>query len=366
MPRPRNPVPSYRHHKQSGQAIVTLNVNGVRKDMLLGVYDSPESKEEYRRVLTNLEAGRYAAAAAPADLTVNELCARFWKHAQEYYRPGPDEKEASELIDFRYAIREFRGYAGDMPAREFGPIAYKALRERMVKKGWARPTINRQCGRVKRIVRWAVENELLPADRWESLRSVPGLSAGRTNAGEPEPVGPVDEAHYRAVLPLVTDRVRALLEVLEVTGMRPGEACRIRPCDIDTGAAVWCTAPRTTRRSGGGRRGRSRSANVRRRCSPRSPRPTRGSSTSRPRGRAGIRHRTRSRRGSAAGRGGRRAAAVGSTSRTRSPSRSVVRARGSELPTGIPTNCGTCSRPVCATPTTWKRRRFCWVTHGPT
>jgi integrase len=70
-----------------------------------------------------------------------------------------------------------------------------------------------------------------------------GLAAGRTNAPEPEPVGPVDEAHYRAALPFVRPQVRALLELLAVTGMRPGEACRIRPCDIDTSAAVWVYRP---------------------------------------------------------------------------------------------------------------------------
>jgi integrase len=242
MPRPKNPIPTYRLHKQSGQAIVTVNVSGVRKDMLLGAYNSPESKDEYRRVLADLAAGRLHTGA-PADITVNELCARYWKHAQEYYPPDSEGKPASELVDFRYAIREFRGYAGDMLAREFGPLAFKALRERMVGKGWARPTINRQCGRVKRIIRWAVENELVPADRWEALRAVPGLSAGRTSAREPEPIGPVDEAHYRAVLPVVSPQVRALLELLELTGMRPGEACRIRPCDIDTSEPVWVYRP---------------------------------------------------------------------------------------------------------------------------
>jgi integrase len=242
MPRPKNPVPTYRLHKQSGQAIVTVSANGTRKDLLLGKYNSPESKEEYRRVLADLEAGRLRLDA-PADITVNELCARYWKHALEYYPNGPDGKEASELADFRYAIREFREFAGHAPAREFGPLAYKALRERMVRRGWSRPWVNRQCGRVKRIIRWAVENELLPADRWEALRSVPGLAAGRTPAREPEPIGPVDEAHYRAVLPHVSGQVRGLLELLELTGMRPGEACRIRPCEIDQSGAVWVYRP---------------------------------------------------------------------------------------------------------------------------
>lgn len=44
MPRPRNPIPTYRLHKQSGQAIVTINVSGVRKDVLLGAYNSPRER----------------------------------------------------------------------------------------------------------------------------------------------------------------------------------------------------------------------------------------------------------------------------------------------------------------------------------
>jgi hypothetical protein len=44
MPRPKNPVPTYHLHKQSGQAVVTLNLNGVRRDMLLGKYGTPRAK----------------------------------------------------------------------------------------------------------------------------------------------------------------------------------------------------------------------------------------------------------------------------------------------------------------------------------
>jgi hypothetical protein len=49
--RPR--IPSYRLHRQSGQAVVTLTdaVTGQRKDRLLGKYNTPASKEEYRRVV---------------------------------------------------------------------------------------------------------------------------------------------------------------------------------------------------------------------------------------------------------------------------------------------------------------------------
>ena len=45
----RNPrgIPSYRHHRASGQAVVTLN--GI--DHYLGTWNSPESKIKYDRLI---------------------------------------------------------------------------------------------------------------------------------------------------------------------------------------------------------------------------------------------------------------------------------------------------------------------------
>lgn len=73
-------VPSYRQHKQSGQAIVTsTNSSGRRKDVLLGMYGSQESRVEYARVIAEWESsGRELPRASVADLTVGELITRFW------------------------------------------------------------------------------------------------------------------------------------------------------------------------------------------------------------------------------------------------------------------------------------------------
>ena len=50
MARP-NHIPTYRKHKSSGQAIVTLTdaLSGVRKDKLLGPYNTATSRAEYAR-----------------------------------------------------------------------------------------------------------------------------------------------------------------------------------------------------------------------------------------------------------------------------------------------------------------------------
>ncbi|WP_439621563.1 hypothetical protein [Gemmata sp.] len=114
---------------------------------------------------------------------------KFSAWAQAYYRHA-DGTPTSELEDIRHAVRPLRELFGLTAAREFGPMALKRVREAMVAKGWARGTVNQQCGRVKRVIRWAVENELVPADRWEALRAVRGLTKGRTDARETKPIGP--------------------------------------------------------------------------------------------------------------------------------------------------------------------------------
>ncbi|HUR53136.1 MAG TPA: hypothetical protein VMZ71_03320 [Gemmataceae bacterium] len=86
MPRPKNAIPTYRLHKQSGQAIVTVTAGGVRRDITRGSHGTPESKEEYRRVLADLASGRIGSGE-PADITVSELCLKFWVWAEHHYAP---------------------------------------------------------------------------------------------------------------------------------------------------------------------------------------------------------------------------------------------------------------------------------------
>jgi integrase len=246
MPRPRNPVPTYRLHRQSGQAVITLRLpDGSRKDVLLGPYGSDASKAEYERVLAEWRAagGRAAGrAAAPTGLTVNELILAYWRHAEQHYR-HPDGSPTSELDCLRAALRPFRALYGHTPAAAFGPLALKAVRERMVTSGWCRNLVNKHVGRVKRVIRWAVSEELLPPSAYHALQAVAGLARGRTAARETEPVKPVPAAFVNAVLPLVLPPVRAMIELQRLTGMRPGEVCAMRPRDLDTSGAVWLYRP---------------------------------------------------------------------------------------------------------------------------
>lgn len=114
MPRPRNAVPTYRLHKPSGQAVVSLRrADGTREDVYLGAYNSPESKQEYERILAQVRSSSTGATALPlraaSDLTVNELLVAYLRHADGYY-VHPDGTPTGEAGNMRDAIRPVTRY----------------------------------------------------------------------------------------------------------------------------------------------------------------------------------------------------------------------------------------------------------------
>jgi integrase len=249
-------VPSYRHHKQSGQAVVTLtDRSGCRRDILLGKYGSASSRQEYARAIAEWEtAGHRLLHSRPAGVTlsINELVSAFWDYAEQHYRL-PDGKPSNEQADFRLSLRPLRHLYDHLEAHEFGPLALKAVRQLMVmgyhhprygpQPALARPVINQRMGRIRRMFKWAVENELIPPSVLQGLLAVRGLQRGRTPAREPEAVRPVAEAMVQATLPYLLAPTRALVELQLLTGMRPGEAVVMRACDLDMASKVWLYRP---------------------------------------------------------------------------------------------------------------------------
>jgi hypothetical protein len=134
---PKGTPPSYPNKPHKGQARITVRlIDGRRHDLLLGPFGSPESWAEYRRVLTELEAGggRYplnGQEAAASGLTVNEVCLRFWKHAESHYRLA-DGSPSRELDHYQSTQAVLVDLYGNTLAAEFGPLKLKAVRQKMV------------------------------------------------------------------------------------------------------------------------------------------------------------------------------------------------------------------------------------------
>jgi len=199
-------IPRYRHHKPSGQAVVPLSGT----DLYLGPWQSSQSKVEYERRLGEwLTSGRTLPTLA-GGRTVNDLILAYWRHAEQHYRK--DGRPTSELPCLRSALGPLRRLYGRQPAAEFGPLALKAVRQRLVDAGLCRKTVNDYVGRIKRCFKWATENELVPSSVFHGLQAAAGLRRGRSDARESERVKPVPEAFINAIRPKVCSQVDALIE----------------------------------------------------------------------------------------------------------------------------------------------------------
>ncbi len=241
MPRPRKSIPSYRLHKPSGHAYsdFTDPLTGRRRSVCLGPWDSPESRAEHARLVAECAVGR----PAPADgLTVSELLLVFLRHAERHYRRA-DGTNTDELANYKQVLRLVRETHGQIPAAAFGPLALKAVRQRMIDRGWSRKNVNQQVGRVRRIFKHGVENELVPPSVLQSLKAVGGLQAGRSAARETAPVPPVPDSVVDLTLPHLNRHVAGLVRFQRLTGCRPGDAVRLRRCDVDPSKGVWVFRP---------------------------------------------------------------------------------------------------------------------------
>jgi integrase len=225
--------PSYRFHKASHNAVVTV----FGKDIYLGRYKSEESYREYHRVLTEWRAGvrsrdraRERDRDAPADITVSELMLKFVEHAEGYYvKHG---RQTSQARTIKHAVRPVWDIYGDELASEFTVQKLEAIQGEYVRQGLARTECNRRVRIVIQAFEWGVVKCRVPATVVTELRMLGSLKKGRCSAPERDPVGPVDDKMIAAVIPFLSRPVAAMVRLQQHTAMRPGEVILMRTCDI--------------------------------------------------------------------------------------------------------------------------------------
>ena len=92
-------LPTYRHHRPSGRAVVTLD----GKDHYLGKHGSRESKAEYRRLIADWQDDLRRRPALSAEaltypLTVSEIAITYWLDVETYYvKDGQPTSEQSNI-----------------------------------------------------------------------------------------------------------------------------------------------------------------------------------------------------------------------------------------------------------------------------
>ena len=234
----KSKLPQLRFHKTTGQAYVRLNGKMVYlgpatpRDVSLAV------KLRYDEAITRWIAGQ---DTDPLGITVDELAIRYMKHVRQHYRKNGEE--TSEVTSIRSALKILLKADGTSRVQEFGPLRLQAIRERMIRAGWRRKSINKQVGRIRRMFKWGVSQELVPTSTLAALDTVPGLRSGRSEAIESVPISPVSDEAIEAVRPHVSRQIWAMVKLQRLTGMRPGEVTIIRGCDINMSGSEWEYTP---------------------------------------------------------------------------------------------------------------------------
>jgi integrase len=265
-------VPKLQHHKASGQGRVLLD----GRHWYCGKWGTPECKATYDRLVAEwLHNGRrlpsppkpshsvsesappsastepvvevqvgpggvhvqHGQPPAPGGLLLCEIAARYIEHCEIYYRDA-EGNPTSTFGNAKQAITALEPYE-DLPAEAFGPKKLQEMRTLLVQQGRSRNGCNTIVKAVKRLFRWAESQELVHAGHVHSLETVEPLKKGRTLAPESPPVKPVADSVIDATIKHLPKVVADMVRIQRLTGARPSEVCRMRPCDFDCERDVW-------------------------------------------------------------------------------------------------------------------------------
>ena len=246
-------LPSYLLHKPTGQA--RCRIDG--RDHYLGDYGSDQSRIKYGNLIAKLAGGQvidpiarvksgstHTKSGSTASMevdpgpSVGELCQTFLLHAETHY--AKNGVTTAEYDCFKSAIRPLRELYSMLPASDFGPLALKAVRAKMIEGDWCRKYINKSIGRIRKIFRHAVENELIEPSVLQRLEAMSPLLAGRTEAKDYSPRQPVPQSAIDQVKAVVPERTGDLIDLQLLTGARSSELLQLTGNMIDrSGKDVW-------------------------------------------------------------------------------------------------------------------------------
>ncbi|MCC6682163.1 MAG: site-specific integrase [Phycisphaeraceae bacterium] len=164
--------------------------------------------------------------------TINELCDRMQKWANEYYTY--DGVGTGEARNIRAAIVPLRELAGGQPVDDITAELVYDVQQHLLDRGLARNTINGHMRRLMRVIRWAAQ----PPRRWvgslvlADIALLDSIKRGRTKARETEGVKPVAWELVEATAKAGPVWLSVALRVHWYTGARPAEIVRMRRSEI--------------------------------------------------------------------------------------------------------------------------------------
>jgi hypothetical protein len=198
MPKQNKP-PKY--CKNGKYAVVYVN----GKKHYLGLYGSPESRQEYARLIAEWDTKPIPhQTKSESDVSINELAAAFLDHFES-------RQDKTEFTHNKSAIGYAVNIYGTLPANEFSPKKLKVVRSQMVKAGTlCRRMVNRYVGKIRMIFTWGGGEEIVQSNVSDALKAVRDLRKGEEGTHDNPPRKPVPVDAVRRTLPGASPTVAAI------------------------------------------------------------------------------------------------------------------------------------------------------------
>jgi len=177
------------------------------------------------------------------DGKISSLVNMYHQRNLSYYLPP-----SREAANIKYAIFPLAQFFPNLLADDFTPLHLQEFRDQLITQ-LSRKLINARINHIKRMFKWAASQMMISSQTYLALTTVDGLRQGRSVARESKKVLPAPSQAVNAVIAYATDVIADMIRIQLLTGMRPGELCKMRPCDIDRTGEIWIYSP--TRTHGG-------------------------------------------------------------------------------------------------------------------
>lgn len=229
------------------------------KKHYFGPFDHPDSHAKYRRFLQEhvlIDAApsrplRSEIAESLGVLCLGALCLSYLRYSRNRL------KHKNAIANVKAVCNEITKHWGDIPAADFGPSRLKEFRRHQIARGFSRRYINGQVFKIRRMFKWAVSEEMLPASVLAGLEAVHSLREGEEGAKELPPIRPIEESIVAKTIAAAPRIVGDMIRLQQFSSVRPGEIVSLSPDKIDRDRpdGIWLYLPPShkTRHHGKGR-----------------------------------------------------------------------------------------------------------------
>jgi integrase len=230
-------IPSYRLHKPSGQAVVSIQ----RHDHYLGPWGSPESKAKYAKIIHQLQAGEMIEP--PGGICVAEAVLGYLDWADQWYRDS-EGRSTRQICRIKRALATLADLYGPGRLALIGPREIRVCLQKWVQEGLSRQYSNALLVVLKTSLKAMARNGIYPAEQWVQVNLVEGLKLGRTIAPECPATTAVPEEDLRRTIEVLPQTLKDMVQLQLLTGARSGEIVSWGLGTMDRSGPIWIYKPR--------------------------------------------------------------------------------------------------------------------------